>query len=106
MAIKTYHRNGSTEGADTQSTDESPDCKLVPLACTRQLDDDTDNEDAAFYYHGVSPTKVVRSAVSHVSHELEMTYTARYTHGAPHRAPIKVPILKNDTTKPLLTLLQ
>ena len=97
------HGYGGAKGADTETTDETADGELDPGLEGGDLDEDADHEDAALDSHGVATSEVVGDTTARVSYRGSARKKG-VTHGAPMRAPTRVPILRRETMRPSRTV--
>lgn len=99
----TYHRDSSTKGAYTDTTDHTTNSELLPYMSAGNLNDDTDNENQTFSAHSVSTTKFVsgtRKKESWLAAAGAFDKTRDETHVAPTRTPPRVPIESRETMRP------
>lgn len=104
----THHGYCSAECADAETADETTDGELWPGPFRGELDDDADDEDAAFGAHRPPTAQPVCDATPPQGWLSEQSdrHVERKTYRAPRSAPMRVPMERRATMRPSRTMLK
>ena len=98
------HRDRGAERADAEPAHQTADRELDPGGEGGDLDEDTDHENAALDGHGIATAEAVSYPEQGVSDVAFRRRGSQSTHGAPMRAPTRVPMLRSATISPSRTV--